>query len=220
MAARPHIETPVNRRAADPFSVSRTILRGLAILVPLLALVASITWTLYTLEHWLAKVFRFTFSSDLYVPGLGLLLGVVLSFSIGLLMNTATAQKLYGLFEQGVQRIPLIKSIYGAVQDIIGTFSTDRRKRYNRVVIVRFREANVQLVGFVTQEDLTKLPLGINDSELVAVYLPMSYQIGGYMVFVPKSTLEPVNLSVEDASRLILTAGMSASHSNETLEKN
>jgi uncharacterized membrane protein len=42
------------------------------------------------------------------------------------------------------------------------------------------------------------------------VYLPMSYQIGGYMIVVPRSMVEPVNLSVEDASRLVLTAGMSA----------
>ncbi len=127
-------------------------------------------------------------------------------------MNAKIAQKFYGLFEHLVQRIPLVKSVYGAVQDIVGTFSTDRRKRYNRVVIVKFKEANVQLVGFVTQEDISQFSLGLTDTNLVAVYLPMSYQIGGYMIFVPKSMVEPVNLSIEDASRLILTAGMSTSH--------
>lgn len=96
----------------------------------------------------------------------------------------------------------------------------DRRKRYNRVVLVKFKEPQVQLVGFVTQEDITQLPLGMTNTEMVAVYLPMSYQIGGYLVFVPKSNIEPVELSIEDASRLILTAGMSTSHSLNTSSSN
>lgn len=193
----------------ERFSFSKTTLKGLVVLLPVLVLTFTVFWLIFSVEYWLASFYRMVFSDKLYVPGFGLLTAIVLSFLVGLLMNSAAAQRLYDTWEHQLQRIPLIKSLYGAVQDIVKIFSRDQRERYNRVVIVHFKEANVRLVGFVTQENADALPLGIEGQSLVSVYLPMSYQIGGYFILVPKSMVEPVNLSLEDASRLVLTAGMS-----------
>jgi uncharacterized membrane protein len=89
------------------------------------------------------------------------------------------------------------------------SFSQGKTRRFNRVVKIHLEQFDMWLIGFVTREDLTQLPDGLNNGTEIAVYLPMSYQIGGYLVFVPKSKVQPLNLSVEDASRLVLTAGMS-----------
>ncbi len=168
------------------------------------------TWLFYSMEVWLAKLFRLVFPDHLYLPGMGLAAGIGLAFLVGLLMETRAMQVVFGVWDHLLQRIPLVKSVYGAVQDIIGTFSTERSKRYNRVVVVHFKEFNTRLLGFVTQEDVGVLGLGIPTEGSVAVYLPMSYQIGGYFIVVPKTMVEPLEMSVEDASRLILTAGMSS----------
>jgi len=64
-----------------------------------------------------------------------------------------------------------------------------------------------RLIGFVTQEHANTLGIGGGD-DLVAVYLPMSYQIGGYTIYIPRSRLVETELSVEQAMRIVLTGGV------------
>ena len=71
--------------------------------------------------------------------------------------------------------------------------------------LVRFGDA--RLLGFVTRENAT-LPGSADTQPLVAVYLPMSYQIGGYTLYLPRERLEPTDLSVEAAMRIVLTGGL------------
>jgi uncharacterized membrane protein len=63
------------------------------------------------------------------------------------------------------------------------------------------------VIGFVTQENATLPGLG-TDEELVAVYMPMSYQIGGYTLYLPRDRIEPTDLTVEAAMRIVLTGGI------------
>jgi uncharacterized membrane protein len=64
------------------------------------------------------------------------------------------------------------------------------------------------VLGFVTRADFADAPAGLARADEVAVYLPMSYQVGGYTVFVPKSACTAVDMSREDAMKFILTAGL------------
>jgi uncharacterized membrane protein len=80
------------------------------------------------------------------------------------------------------------------------------RSDLERVVSVPFGPGRV--IGFVTQENPRALGPEAG-SDLIAVYLPMSYQIGGYTVLLPRRLVEPVDMSVEDALRFAVTAGMS-----------
>ena len=66
---------------------------------------------------------------------------------------------------------------------------------------------NMRLLGFVTRADFSHAP-GIARADEVAVYLPMSYQVGGYTVLVPRSACTPVDMSREEALKFILTAGL------------
>ena len=67
----------------------------------------------------------------------------------------------------------------------------------------------LKLIGFVTRQAFRDLPDGIGEEgNTVAVYLPMSYQIGGYTVFLPRSSVKPLDMSVEQVMRFALTAGM------------
>jgi len=86
--------------------------------------------------------------------------------------------------------------------------SGDEGEDFDRVVAVQFDSPSMKLIGFVTREDFSQVPGLVGDDE-VAVFFPMSYQIGGYTLFLPKSRLEPVDMTAEDAIRMILTAGLS-----------
>ena len=79
---------------------------------------------------------------------------------------------------------------------------------FKQVVAVRVQD--MRLIGFVTTEDVRGLPPSPEGEKLVAVYLPMSYGIGGYTVYLPKALVEPLDMSLEDAMRLTLIGGVSA----------
>jgi uncharacterized membrane protein len=68
---------------------------------------------------------------------------------------------------------------------------------------------DARLVGFLMREDLGELPSEAGGGR-VAVYLPMSYQIGGYTVLVPPESVKPAGMSREEAMRFVLTAGLSS----------
>ncbi|MCG3205063.1 MAG: hypothetical protein KCHDKBKB_01780 [Elusimicrobia bacterium] len=195
--------------AKQEINVARTFFRGLVVVLPVAVLLATLVWLARTAETLLGGLFKPFLPEPIHFPGMGVLIAILLCYGMGLSLNTAFARRLVAAWHQLLEHIPLIKSLYGAVEDIIDSFSQGQKGRFNRVVKVRIPSMNVWLVGFVTREDLTALPNGLNDSNEIAVYLPMSYQIGGYLVFIPRSAIEPLEMSVEDASRLVLTAGMS-----------
>jgi uncharacterized membrane protein len=77
-------------------------------------------------------------------------------------------------------------------------------------VLVRFPGQDFQLLGFVTRDSFDGLPLEPAAEDPVAVYLPMSYQVGGYTLYLPRSALTPIDMPFEQAMRLTLTAGVTA----------
>ena len=115
---------------------------------------------------------------------------------------------LLAAWERLMDRIPIVKSVYGAVRDFVQMLpSGGERRELRRVVLARFADAAA--IGFVTRDDAGELGLGAAAEGTVAVYFPMSYQIGGYTLLLPRSDLEPLDLAVETAMRLVLTGGMS-----------
>ena len=189
--------------------LSGTFFQGLAITLPLALTLALLYWFAAMAEDFLGGLIRHLFPELQYWTGLGTLAAIVIIFVAGILMNAWIARRLMRLFDALLDRIPLVKSVYGSLRDIAMLLSEkDSKSRFKKVVAVRVAE-HVQIVGFVTVEDFAALSQSGGKDKTVGVYLPMSYQIGGYTVFVPKTALEPLDMSVEDAMRFTLTAGVS-----------
>ena len=191
--------------------LTSTFLQGLAITLPITLTLALLYWLAAAAEDFLGGLIRHLFPGQPYWTGLGIMAAIVIVFVLGILMNAWFARRLMRLFDALLDRIPLVKSIYGSLRDIAVLLSKkDSESRFKKVVAVRATE-QVRLIGFVTVEDFAALTRSSDDKgkATVGVYLPMSYQIGGYTVFVPESLLEPLDMSVEDAMRFTLTAGVS-----------
>ena len=192
-------------------TVSGTFLQGLAITLPITLTLALLYWLAAIAEDFLGGLIRHLFPGLQYWTGLGILCAVAIVFVLGILMNAWFARRLMRLFDALLDRIPLVKSIYGSLRDIAVLLSDkDSKSRFKKVVAVRVAE-QVRLIGFVTVEDFAALSQSSKSpgKASIGVYLPMSYQIGGFTVFVPESSLEPLDMSVEDAMRFTLTAGVS-----------
>jgi uncharacterized membrane protein len=189
--------------------ITRTFLAGLAVVLPIGLTIALLLWVVNAAEAVLGGVFR-AFLPDSYLPGSGLVLALLLVFAVGLLMQGVLFRRLMTWLEGLLASIPLVKTVYGAVRDLMSLFSKAGTRKFSKVVLVTFPGTDAQLVGFVTVEDFIGLPFATGPDR-VAVYLPMSYTIGGYTVFLPRNALKAVDMSLEDAMRFVVTAGMSRS---------
>jgi len=188
--------------------LGRLFLKGLMAILP-------IVLTLYLL-YWLAStaesVLRFVIPKDYYYTGMGVTAGILMTLGIGILLKIWIFRKLFSLGEKLLEQIPGIKSLYGSVRDLVGFFDASKEKGFDKTVMVSIGDDETSLMGLMTRDDFSDLPKGIGDNETVAVYLPMSYQLGGFTVMVPKSKVRPVDMKVDQAMQFVLTAGVSAEH--------
>jgi uncharacterized membrane protein len=104
-----------------------------------------------------------------------------------------------------------VKTIYVAIRDFMRFFpSSGHDSELKRVVLVPFGSGKI--IGFVTAESGAAVGLEGETADAVAVYLPMSYMVGGYTVFLPRELLEPTSLSIEAGMRLALMGGVQGAH--------
>jgi len=184
-------------------------LTGLVVLLPVTVTVLFLLWLLSGAESVFGELIQ-PLLGERYYPGMGMALGAALVFVTGLLAQVYVFRKLLELGDELLERIPLVKTVYGGVRDLIAMFRTGAERKFDQVVLVTLPGTRMRVMGFVTREDFAGLPAPLGADGEVAVYLPMSYTIGGYTLLVPRSQLEPVAMSFEDAMRFAVTAGLSA----------
>jgi len=188
--------------------VIRMFLTGLAGVLPVMVTLYVLYWLRSTAEAFLGGGLKMLIPDSLYWPGMGVVAGIALVFTIGVLMNAWLFRTFLGWGESLLERIALVKTLYGAVRDLMGFFSGSDKKTMSKAVVVSVGNTGLRFIGFVTREDFRDLPTGTGGDDTVAVYLPMSYQMGGFTTMVPRSAVEPINMSIEQAMRFAVTAGM------------
>jgi len=191
--------------------IVRTFLTGLVALLPFAVTVAILVWIAMVGESAFGGLVKAIVPDRFYYRGMGLAVGFAIIFAFGLLLRAYVVRKIFEFGESLVQRIPVVKTLYGTARDLMA-FLSEKKPEFNQVVIVNIGSTGLRQLGLVTRSDFRGCPRGLaKDGEAtVAVYLPMSYQMGGYTTLVPGAWLEPVDMSFEDAMRFVLTAGMSA----------
>jgi uncharacterized membrane protein len=200
-------------RIPEPGVIWRTFLKGLVVVIPAVVTLAVLVWLGASLERVLGGLLRPILPGALYLPGMGIAAGIVLTFAAGIAMQMWITRRLLVLAERLVERIPLAKTIYSAARDVMSFVSrSDRARDLDQVVLVSLPDG-VTMVGFITE---AKGPIvdGVSaldaaDAPSVAVYFPMSYQIGGFTTFVPRSCVHRVDMGMQEAMRWVLTAGVS-----------
>jgi len=196
--------------------LGRIMLRGLGAMLPAVLTLYILYWLVWSAETVLGALFKVLLPDGWYIPGMGLLAGLVAVFLFGLALNAFLVRRLLALGEAAMNRIPLVKTLYGSVKDFIGFFTAKRETQFNQVVTVdlEFGGTPLRLVGFVTRSDFRDLPAAIGGEGEIAVYLPLSYQIGGYTVIVPRSAVRPVAISTHRAMGFVVTGGMFSEKGN------
>jgi uncharacterized membrane protein len=187
-------------------SLTTILMKGLAAVLPIGLTLYAVWWLARTAEGLMRGAITLFVPPDRYWPGMGILAGLLLLFAIGSVVNAYIVRRAIFVWEEFLGRIPLVKTVYSAVRDVTRLLpSGEGRRDLQSVVIWRVGEA--RLLGFVTREDLPELTKG-GGVDLVAVYFPLSYMLGGVTVYLPKTAVEHIDMPVEAAMRLALTGGM------------
>jgi len=185
--------------------VWKWFLQGIALVAPIALTIALLLWLGSWSEKTFGSMIKAVLPSNWYFEGLGLISGILLILGIGLAANLFLVRRLVGLVESILERIPLVTSLFQAFKDVARLFSQDPDRQLGQVVAVDL--GGMRLVGFVMQKEAL-LPGEFDDHEpRVAVYLAMSYQIGGFTVHVPRSRITPLDVPADRAMRAVLTGG-------------
>ncbi|WP_154222375.1 DUF502 domain-containing protein [Marinicella rhabdoformis] len=185
----------------------KPLLKGALIVVP----IAATLWLLWSSFKWLnnlgLKALAAIKLDFLIFPGSGLVIMLVLLFLMGLLARISIVNWLYARIEQAMLRFPLVKTLYGGIKDLAGMFD-NKKGQSQQTVLVQLGQLGLA-VGFITNDQPPSTLQACFDEPHVAVYFPMSYNVGGYTAFIPKSRTKSVDWSFEEAMRFSLTAGVS-----------
>jgi uncharacterized membrane protein len=188
--------------------LGRIFFTGLLTVLPVLITLYFTIWVLGAAERFFGKQLMLVIPDEYYRTGMGLVVAIAVVFAVGLLMHGLIFRRVFRTAERVLLEIPFVRSVYAALRDLFGLFA-DHKESSMQVVAVTL-PGELRLLGFATRQEFGDLPAGVAREGEVAVYLPMSYQIGGYMVFVPREKIQPIAMSREEAMKFILTAGLKA----------
>lgn len=178
----------------------KTFLLGLATILPVALTLYLVYFLAIGAERFTGGILKFLLPDIYYWPGMGLILSLVAITLIGFLVRIPGLDWLLRLNDAVMTRLPLIKTVYSTIRDFMDMIAAaNKDKKIGKPVSVRIQD-EIELFGLVTNSDL-------GDNKAL-VYLPMSYQLGGYTVILDKDRLEYLDMSVEDALRYIVTAGI------------
>ncbi len=194
---------------------SAAFLKGLFVLLPVLVSIQIAVWMITTVESWLAPPLQELLGNG-YIPGMALALIVMLTAVIGLSSRWAVADFIWGIPGRVLERLPVLKQLYGTLKDVMEIMG-GKKFEDEAVVMVELPNTEARLIGIVTVRNKGKGNAIANelDDEHIAVYLPMSFQVGGYTIIVPKKYTRSLDLSPADALQLVLSGGVVSDNREE-----
>ncbi|MCK9506017.1 MAG: DUF502 domain-containing protein [Porticoccaceae bacterium] len=192
--------------------ILKLVLQGLGTVLPLGLTGYFLFWLFANAENYSKSLLLWLIPQSLYFPGLGIIATILVLFLIGLVVNAYGVRYLLHLSDRLFARIPLVKSVYGAIQDMMRVFSLAEKKQMKTVVSLDVGN-DLHVIGFITGEGSGKRLFPDESSDRVGVYIPMSYQIGGFTLYVQRSRLTLLDIGVEEAMRIAITGGVQGSKS-------
>jgi uncharacterized membrane protein len=188
--------------------LNQIFFKGLIVVLPITMTFYLLYWASVKVESIFASLIEFVVGKELYIPGLGIFMTLIVILLVGILVSNYITARLFTWITETMERVPLIKVIYNPLKDLMALLpgKTSEKDRNQSVVLVPLEGLGVKTLGLVTRESLDELP----NSNLISVYIPLSYMLGGMTVLIEKHKVEKVEMTVEQALKLSVTAWIRA----------
>ena len=152
---------------------------------------------LYTEDEMLTKGDHFS--------GWGILILVMVLFVMGWFGSMFINDRIKGIFQRLLDKIPGVNNLYNAISDVLGAF-VGKEKKFNQPVLVKVSDQmDLEMIGFITDTDLSELG---DIQGKVAVYFPMSYSFSGHMMIVPARNIKRIERNSVDILKYTMSGGI------------
>ena len=189
--------------------INQIFFKGLIVVLPITLTFYLLIWASYKIESLFGSIIEWLIGQWLYIPGLGIVVTLIFIFLVGLLVNNYITGRFFKWLTNTLEKVPLIKVIYNPLKDLMALIPgrSSNKDKPQRVVLVPLENLGVNALGLVTREELDELP----GSDLISVYIPLSYMLGGLTVLIERDKVKKVDIPVEQALKLSVTAWIKAS---------
>lgn len=181
----------------------RSLIAGTVIIVPLVISVTAFRWLFQLVDGFMAPVYAQWLGRQ--IPGLGLATMLLLVVFVGALATNVIGGRLLSRGEDYLLKLPVFRTVYGPVKQLVAAFSTENQLGFKRVVLVEDPHRGLAL-GFLTKE--FTLTDGANTEAHVAVYVPTNHIYFGDIHIYPRAKLVFPNMTVQEGVQVFLTGGM------------
>jgi uncharacterized membrane protein len=181
----------------------RSFLTGLVVTVPLLITVVTLVWFFRFVDGFARPLSVYFLGRE--VPGLGVLITGAFILVTGAIATNVIGRRVLQQAEKWLLNVPLFKTVYSPVRQLVAAFSPDSESGFKKVVIVNDATRGM-VIGFLTRE--FTLDRGTGAEAVVAVYVPTNHLYLGDVMVYPRGQVMFPDLSVEEGIRIFLTGGM------------
>lgn len=181
----------------------RRFITGFFVTVPLVISVAALVWTFRFIDDATRPLGLRVLGRE--VPGLGVLITAGIILVVGVAATNIVGKRVLQRTEYYLLQVPVFKTIYSPVKQLVAAFSPDNEAGFKKVVLVEDPRRGM-LLGFLTKEFV--LDRGRGPEHVVAVYVPTNHLYLGDIVIYPREQASYPDLSVEEGVRIFLTGGM------------
>lgn len=191
--------------------LNQLFFKGLIVVLPISLTFYILFLISVRMETFFGDLLARIVGKELYVPGLGIVATIGVVLLVGFLVNNYFTGRIFLWFNSLMERVPLIKIIYNPLKDLMALIPGGSNGKENqRVVLVPLPGLGVKTLGLVTREELEEL----HNKTDITVYVPLSYMLGGITVIVPRDQVEKVDMPVDQALKLAVTAWIKAPPKN------
>lgn len=183
--------------------------RGLVIMIPVVITVWILNTVFVALDRITSPIYAYF---GLNIPGLGFITMLLMILLIGILSRNLIGTIILSSMDRALRKIPIVKTIYSAIKDVIAAFSSSQGgKSFKQVVVVEYPRKGIYSIGFVTNTLRFRQKKSRKNLDIVSVYFPHPPNpTSGVMVMVPRKDVRILNLSIEEGLKLAISGGIIA----------
>lgn len=188
---------------------------GLVALLPLY-LTIILLWNLFLLVDGILKgvvrlllgnIIGWIYFRTHYIPGLGFITVILMVLIAGMIARNFMGRRLVAIGNNLMAKIPLVNKLYKAIDQISQAFLSDKREVFQKAVLVEFPRKGVYSIAFFTQDTQGPIQDAL-PADVISIFLPSTPNpTTGFLLFVPKTDVIPLDLSVEEALKLVISGG-------------
>jgi uncharacterized membrane protein len=189
----------------------RYLIAGLLIWLPLGATVVVFRLLLNLMDRllfWIPADYRPEELLGVPIPGLGAILALIVLLATGFLGANLLGRRLVSTYERVLSRIPVVRSVYGAVKNFTEVVFSDSGTSFKKVLLVQYPRPGLYSLCFQTSDNLEEVQAKTGET-VVCVFLPTTPNpTSGFMLFVPRDEVVELDMPVEDALKMIISLGV------------